>query len=43
MEMAVEFPFRLAIHEKEVETVKEPNLESEPETEWVAGETGFVE
>ena len=43
LEMAVEFPFRLAIHEKEVETVKEPNLESEPETEWVAGETGFAE
>ena len=43
MEMAVEFPFRLAIHEKEVETVKEPNLESEPDTEWVAGETGFAE
>ncbi len=43
LEMAVEFPFRLAIHEKEVETVKEPNLESEPETEWVAGETEFAE
>ena len=43
LEMAVEFPFRLAIHEKEVETVKEPNLESEPETEWVAGETQFAE
>ena len=43
LEMAVEFPFRLAIHEKEVETVKEPNLESEPDTEWVAGETGFAE
>ena len=35
LEMAVEFPFRLAIHEKEVETVREPNLESEPETELV--------
>lgn len=43
LEMAVEFPFRLAIHEKEVETVQEPNLESEPETEWVAGETEFAE
>jgi hypothetical protein len=43
LEMAVEFPFRLAIHEKEVETVREPNLESEPETEWVAGETEFAE
>ena len=43
VEMIVEFPFRLAIHEKEVETVKEPNLESEPETEWVAGETQFAE
>ena len=43
LEMAVEFPFRLAIHEKEVETVRVPNLESEPETEWVAGETQFAE
>ncbi len=43
IEMVAEFPFRLAIHEKEVETTQEPNLESEPETEWVAGETEFAE